>query len=593
MSAVLERFEPEESGIGIADIRTILRRRARILGLTIGAVALVTVLLTLLLPSVYRSSATILIEQQEIPPELVRSTVTTFADQRIQVISQLVMTSTNLMEVIRKFNLYPDLRDREPREVLVGKMRKDIKLNMISADVMDPRSGRPTQATIAFSLSYESIAPEVSQKVTNELVTLYLNENLKTRTTSARETSDFLKEEAEKLRLQIVDLEGKLAVFKHKNLNQLPENSPLNLQILDRTGHEVDEVDREIRMLEERKIYLEAQLSQIDPNALLYTESGDRVVAPAGRLKALTAREMSMAALYSPAHPDLVKTRKEMAALRKELGYVDSVDELEARLGAARSELAQAKKKYSADHPDIKRIEGVVTRLEQGLNEARQTTGATSAKAKPDNPAYVQLKSQYDAADGQIKGLREKRDQLKTKQNNYERWLASTPAVESIYRAHVREHENAQRKYQEVKAKQLEAQLGQSLENERKGEKFTLIEPPSLPEQPVRPQRMVIFMLGMVLSLVTGAGVVAGVEVMNPSIRSRGDIQRLFNAPPLAVIPYIENSSDAKRHDRNRQRVWRGLIAATIVFVLLLMVIHFFVKPLDVLWYQLLRKSGL
>lgn len=592
MSAVLDRLEQPEENIRISDYLEVLQRRARLLGITVGIVLLMSVLLVLLLPSVYRSTATILIEQQEIPADLVRSTVTTYADQRLQIISQLVMTSANLVGVIRKFNLYPNLQEREPREVLVARMRKDIKMDLISADVVDPRFGRPTQATIAFSVSYQSRSPDLAQKVANELTTLYLNENLKSRTDSARETSEFLSEEAEKLRLQIVDMESKLAVFKRKNLNQLPENSQLSMQILDRTEREVDDVDREIRMLEERKVYLEAQLVQINPNAPLYTETGDRVLAPAGRLKSLEAREMSMTALYSSTHPDLLKARKEIAALRKELGIVDSVDEFEARLDAARADLAQASKKYAPDHPDIKRLNSAVSNLEQGLEQARQTTAAKSANAKPDNPAYLQLQSQYDAASGQIMALRVKHEELLKKRNDYERRLSSTPRVESEYRAMMRDHENSQRRFQEVKAKLLEAQLAQSLESERKGERFTLIEPPMLPEQAASPQRMTIMLLGMILSLMAGVGAVTGAEVLDRSVRGSTDLQRLFNTPPLAVIPHIDNSSDLARYARRRLWVKRGLIAATVGFLLLVVIVHLFIKPLDVAWFQLLRKFG-
>src|SRR5580704_1875236 len=126
------------------------RRRGTFYGV-VGAAVLLTMLLTLLLPPTYRATGTILIEQQEIPQELVRSVITSFADQRVQVISQRVMTSQNLLSLIERYNLYPDIREKQPREVLLAKMRKDIGMHMISADVIDPRSGRPTQATIAFS----------------------------------------------------------------------------------------------------------------------------------------------------------------------------------------------------------------------------------------------------------------------------------------------------------------------------------------------------------------------------------------------------------------------------------------------------------
>jgi uncharacterized protein involved in exopolysaccharide biosynthesis len=148
------------------------RRRYTFFGVA-AASAVITILVAFLLPPTFRSTAIILIEQQEIPQDLVRSVITSFADQRIQVISQRVMTTQNLLALIERYDLYPDKRQRVPREELLQTMREDIGLKMISADVIDPRSGRPTQATIAFAVSYQSRSPDLALKVANDLTSLY------------------------------------------------------------------------------------------------------------------------------------------------------------------------------------------------------------------------------------------------------------------------------------------------------------------------------------------------------------------------------------------------------------------------------------
>ena len=212
-------------------------------------------------PPTYQASATILIEEQEIPTELIQSTVTSYAAQRIQVISQRVMSRTNLLEVIEKYDLYErDRRLKTIEEVLLN-MREDINLDMINAEVMDPRTGRPTAATIAFTLGYKSESPQQALKVANELTTLYLDENLKSRTEKAAETYDFLTIESDRLSEEIASLEKALAEFKERNINTLPELRDLNSQILERTEREIVDLDTQIRALEERKIYLGGQLA--------------------------------------------------------------------------------------------------------------------------------------------------------------------------------------------------------------------------------------------------------------------------------------------------------------------------------------------
>src|SRR5271166_2779628 len=203
-----------------ADLRETLQsywRRRQTFWLVTGLASLATLLLGVLLPSTYQSSATILIEQQEIPQEYVRSVIQSFADERIQVISQRVMTTQNLLALIERYDLYPNIRKREPREVLLKEMRDDINMHMISADVIDPRSGRPTQATIAFSVSYKNRSPVLAFKVASELSSLYLNENLTHRTQLAEQTSSFFGEEAARQAAQIAELDKKLAAFKEKH----------------------------------------------------------------------------------------------------------------------------------------------------------------------------------------------------------------------------------------------------------------------------------------------------------------------------------------------------------------------------------------
>ena len=135
----------ENQTIDIKDYLKIIKRRSKFLFIPFVVISILSIVLSVVLPSVYRSMSTILIEEQEIPSDLVRSTVTTFADQRIQVISQRIMTRANLMEIIKKFDLYPKERKSKSEERILEKMRESIKVEPISADVIDPRNGSPTR----------------------------------------------------------------------------------------------------------------------------------------------------------------------------------------------------------------------------------------------------------------------------------------------------------------------------------------------------------------------------------------------------------------------------------------------------------------
>jgi uncharacterized protein involved in exopolysaccharide biosynthesis len=152
-----------------------------------------------------------------------------------------------------------------------------------------------------------------------------------------------------------------------------------------------------------------------------------------------------------------------------------------------------------------------------------------------------------------------------------------------------RDLDNTQAKYREIRQKQMEAQLSESLEAGRKGERFSLIEPPLVPEEPASPNRPMIVVLGLVMALVISAGTAVGLELTDTRIRGAAHLASLLTAPPLAIIPRFDPDNTAGRKTRRRILAALGLAAA---FVLALVAIHLFYRPLDVLWAIVLRKVG-
>ncbi|MGB3397431.1 MAG: Wzz/FepE/Etk N-terminal domain-containing protein [Nitrospira sp.] len=194
--------EPE-STINLGDYFAIFKRRRAVVFLAAGMLLCLSLAAAVLWPPTFKSTATILIEEQEVPVELVHSTITSYADQRIEMIKQQVMSRSSLWKVVEQYNLYPDMRRENPTEEVVKRFIKDIEVEVISADVIDKRTQHATKATIAFTVSYNSGSPEMAQRVANELTSLFLGQNLKSRERQAQETTTFLKQEAESLAAHI------------------------------------------------------------------------------------------------------------------------------------------------------------------------------------------------------------------------------------------------------------------------------------------------------------------------------------------------------------------------------------------------------
>jgi succinoglycan biosynthesis transport protein ExoP len=574
--------------VSLRDVLDILRRRRAAMLLAFVGVIVIAMLAAFLWPATYQAAGTILIEQQEVPAELVRSTISSYADQRIQVITQQVMTTENLYKIVQKYDLYQRERRLKTREAVMLKMRDDIGFKMISADVIDPRSGNPTKATIAFAVSYKNRSPDMAARVANELVSLYLQQNLQSRKERSADATSFLGDEAQRLDQRINELQAEVAKFKEKHVNDLPEQSPINMQLMTRADEEMRDVDTRIRSLDQQVVYLEAQLAQLSPSSQVYTSTGERVLSPQDRLKYLRTEYARVSGLYAPTHPDVIRLQREIAGLEKTADASGAVNDLQRQVEDANTQLAAVQQKYSADHPDVIRQQRVVASLQTKLAAAAKSDNSASVRpVEPDNPAYIQIKAQVEASKSERSSLQTKRSQLTAQLADYEKRLASAPAVEREYSTMTRDLDNNQLKYREVRQKQMEAQVAQSLEEERKGERFTLIEPPLTPEEPASPNRVVIMVLGLVLSIGAAVGAAALLENMDSSVRNRRDLETLLSVPPLAVLPWIETQADRVARRRRQRYTWAGAIGGVVVAI---SAVHVFYRPLDVLWQVALRR---
>jgi uncharacterized protein involved in exopolysaccharide biosynthesis len=578
-----------ESTLSLKDSIAVFHRRRRLILLTGLSLLTVSLTVSFLWPPTYKSTATILIEEQEIPPDLVRSTITSYADQRIETIKQQVMSRTTLWKVVEQFNLYQEQRNNSPVEEVVKSFVKDIDVQVISADVVDKRTQHPTKATIAFTVSYQNRSPELAQKVANELTSLFLGENLKSRERQAQEATSFLQQEAENLARHINEIDEKIAEFKHRANGALPELAALNQQLMNQAERELMDVDQQIRSLEERKTYLEGELATIKPNTPILSVTGERILDATERLRALRAEYAGASANLSLAHPDLIKMKQEIEALEKEAGQFPDAEEVSKRLVEARATLAADLERLGNEHPDVLSAQRKIAALEQELHRLRATPHRP-ANLRPENPAYIHLQAQLNSVTSSLEALRKTRVEVKRRLSEYATRLERAPSIEPEYLVLTRDRDTSAQKYQDIRSRLLEAKVAEGLEVQRKGERFSLIDPPSLPEKPDKPNRLAIVFLGFMFAVGAGVGLGAAAESLDHSIRTPDQLIALTQQFPLAVIPFMPNEEDVSRA-MVRRRVMQT--AGLGVFATVLLLLHVFVIPLDVVWFTALRRFGM
>ena len=522
----------------IGDYWTILMRRKRQFMVPFILVVILGSALAFMLPSMFRSEATIMIERQSIPEELVATTVTGYVQEQIQQIRQKINSYENLLAIAREHHLYPEIIESNPGEVAT-RISENIEVEMEEVQATDPNRAGERRATIAFTVAYSDPKPLTAQIVTNDLASRYLAEHRATREDQAREVSEFLELESQKLRAEIAELEGAMAEFKQDKLHRLPELMDMNLRLFEKTEAEIAETEVRIRETRDKIEALQSELSLTPAYQDVETETGEVLLTAEKQLSSLTAQYLRASARYSSRHPDVIKLAREIRMFAEQTGQAARTDEMLSELAVMQERLRTLRRQYSDAHPEVRSVEQSIAAMQRGLqtvvlgNEQRRSTIAPP----PDNPRYVSLQTQIKAAESNLDAEVAKLSTLQKKQAEYEERLYSTPGVERDFKTLTLDYQNANAKYQELKGKQQEARLAQELEAGGSAEQFILLSAAFLPSAPDSPNRLGIILLSVVFAFAVGLVAVAVAEYSDHTIRGVRSLENALGFAPLTTIP--------------------------------------------------------
>ncbi|GLU36642.1 lipopolysaccharide biosynthesis protein [Pseudomonas sp. NBRC 100443] len=516
-----------EYELTINDYLAIIKDRALLLGLSGVLILAASVAVAISIPPVYESSGTILVESQQISPDLIAANNNSYADERIEVIRQRVMTRENLLRIIDKYNLYAGSGRQLSESDKIDQMRNSITVTTLSTSV----KGRG-EVTVAFQVAFDDRRPDLARDVANELVTLFLDENIKQRTERASETTEFLSQEANKLGAELASLENQLADFKQAHANALPEHQELRMSMLSRSELEFREVDRDYKAAQEELRYLELELSAASAGVPSKPERADATAAEQPEdLASLKAQYVRLLARYKEAHPDVQAVKRKIDAL--------------------------------------------------------QAAGGRAGAVSPVSLDVARAQAKITAAQGRIKSLADQKRELIKKMDAYEAEIIETPQVERGLVTLMRDHDNARKKYEEIRAKEMAAKISESLEQENKAERFVLLEPPLMPEKPVKPNRKKIVALGVFLAPAGAGALVMLLEMLNQRVRGVDALQSVLGRRVLAAIPRIPTQEELAR----RKRWWRILVVGALVLIaVVLVLLHLFYMPLDLLLFKTMAR---
>jgi succinoglycan biosynthesis transport protein ExoP len=517
------REQPEK--IDAKFVKGFIRRRKKIFIAVSSLIFIGTIAVAFLTPKVYVSSATILIEGQ-IAGELLKSVSMGFVEERLQVITQQILTRDKLLQISKKLNLIPNPEDPGTVENALINIRKNIELKTIKSGDIDPRSYNPSQ-TVAFRLSYSSDDPSTAHKVVTELSSLYVEKNLQRREQITKQTTAVLQEKLSQLQQQTSASEKRLNEFRRAHAGEFPENMSFNLEQIHRLNTQLDEVNAKIKQLEDMKAGSSGQ--QLTSRTPAGVASGEQATTdPMVRLTQLRAQLLSLQSRYSDKHPDVKKTQNEIQRLERQLGVSDDLGNKERELESLKNRQAELKKNAGPDDAEVKRLAEEITVLSRQIEEQKRNLRRTSSTSV-DNELTKQMK---------------KRDDLQIRINEYNRKSQMSSLVQSEYSKLAQDYDNASKQYNDTLAKLTDAKVAKEIDDTQMGERFIVIEEPQVPTKPEKPNKLKIMFGGIFLSLFAGFFASVFMENMDHSIKSTEQLQKITKLPVLSVLPYVTTDEE-------------------------------------------------
>jgi len=545
------------SGPGLSDyIAAIKRRRHLVFGIALPIIAL-SIMLAIGLPNVYRSSGFIEIEEAQNLRNIVSDAANEprYADQYVQSLSTVVLSTPNLRKLLQQHQLYPD--QAEDPQGAIERLKRDIDVDIVTTPILDPTTGREREVVSAFTVAFDHRVPQQAYQGAKWLVESFLAANRADRQRQAETAAKFYAAEAERVRKEVANLEAKLADFKLKHAGSLPELTEVNMGSVERTERDLRDVEMQISALRRERVMLASQLQQ-----------ARSAPSEGPTLRQLEDEYARKSMQYDPSHPDLISLRRQIDTLKR--GGSTSGMSLRQQLANERAILAEARQRYSEDHPDVRRIRRNISAL-----EARIAAGETADRSQAaDSPVAVQLQAQLNATDSQIAALQARSTELRTRLTQLEDRLNLAPQVEREYQTVTRDLASARAKYEELVKRRMDSEVSEAAIAGGRADKFQVVQQPSVPTEPAKPPRLALVLIGFVLAGVIALSVTVAVEAMDQTVRGSRDVRDILQVSPLTSVPIIANSIAASMRRRRLLRLGTcalaGVIAAYLISIRLL-----------------------
>jgi polysaccharide chain length determinant protein (PEP-CTERM system associated) len=486
----------------VHDYLAMLRRRLWIIVIPALITPVAVYLYSRTIPDRYTSQTLVLVEQPQVPDRLIMTLGGDELNHRLSTMQEQILSRTRLQPLIERFDLYREDRDRVPMEDLVQRLRQSITITVVRAESRSRTGGIP-----GFYVSFTAASPRLAQQVCSEITSMFMSENLRLREQRAQGTTEFLSSQLDEAKRRLDEHDRKLADFKRRNIGRLPGQEQANLNMLTSLTGQLDSVTQGLARAQQDKTYMESLLAQ------------------------------------------------QISALRSLQG-AGSPQTIDSQLEAARARLVALEARYTADHPDVMKTRGEIAQLEAMRRDAASQPQAKEETAGGLEPKEIQqLRAQIHLINSAISERQAQQKRLQQEIGNYQARVQLSPMVEEEYKLLTRDYQIALDFYNSLLGKKTESEMATDLERRQQGEQFRIMDPANLPEAPSYPNRLQFAGGGLAGGIGLGVLIALLLEFRNPAIRTEQDVEFYLQIPTLAMMPVVmDGNGDQKKRWLQRFR---------------------------------------
>jgi uncharacterized protein involved in exopolysaccharide biosynthesis len=509
----------ENRELTMDDYLAMLRRRLKVILIPALVAPLAGFLVSYTLPPRYTSTSTVLVEGQKVPDNYVTPVITSDFAQRVQTLSQEILSPSRLRPVLHSLNLVKP----EDEGKLIGEVQQNMTVEPVITTMSQAAASSPTakkkpsasnEPVPGFTVGYTDKDGVRAQKICNALTSLMVDENLRSRSDVAQSTTQFLGRQLDEAKRTVDDQDAKLAAFKNQYMGQLPTDVDNNMRMLMSLNSQLDASTQTLSRAQQDKAYTESMLAQ-QVTSWKSSLSSTNPQTLEQELTQLQGQLLQLQARYTDDYPDVIKTKADIAEVNKKLKEVNA---------AAANSTDTGEKANASEPPEIR-----------------------------------QLRLQIHQYQGVIEQATVDQKRLQSQINVYQSRTAMSPHIEEQYKVLTRDNDNAQAFYKDLLAKKSSAELGNSMENQQEGEQMHIVATAGLAEAPSFPNRPILAAGGLGVGLALGALIALFLEFSDKSIRTERDAAAVMDLPLLISVPWLGDGEDAAAANGNgsaRRRFW-------------------------------------